>query len=254
MHATPGGQGGNHLCCVVQVQCPSESFIQQPGQESRRSEINSTVDAIGNCLVVNACRTQIIISAQTTFRCQDVEAAAVMDVEKAFAQSDLRRRHIDDYQDLFGRLQLRLAQETTNILPPTDIRLLGPLDPSLIVLYHNFGRYLLISCSRPGSKALPATLQGLWNPSFHPAWGSKYTININTEMNYWPASLCNLAECESPLFDHLERMAERGKRTAELMYGCRGWAAHHNTDIWADTDPQDRYLPATCEITARFAY
>lgn len=127
----------------------------------------------------------------------------------------------------------------------TNERLLSAPDPSLVVLYHNFGRYLLISCSRPGVKALPATLQGLWNPSFQPAWGSKYTININTQMNYWPANMCNLAECEEPLFDHLERMVERGKVTAKTMYGCRGWAAHHNTDIWADTNPQDRWMPAT---------
>jgi hypothetical protein len=114
----------------------------------------------------------------------------------------------------------------------------GHPDPFLVVLYHNFGRYLLLSCSRPGLRSLPATLQGRWNPSFQSPWGSKYTVNINTQMNYWPANVCNLVECEEPLFEHLHRVAECGKRTAEIMYGCRGWAGHHNTDICADTDPQ----------------
>ncbi|KAI6708650.1 hypothetical protein JHW43_008822 [Diplocarpon mali] len=90
-------------------------------------------------------------------------------------------------------------------------------DPDLVALYHNYDRYLLISSSRPHPKALPATLQGLWNPSFIPAWGSKYTININTQMNYWRANICNLSECEMPLLDLLGRMAERGKKTAQVI-------------------------------------
>jgi hypothetical protein len=170
------------------------------------------------------------------------------DVRLALEQDDLRDRHVKDYQTLFQRMQLCLYPDNCGL--STDEILLGIPNPGLAALYHNYGRYLLISCSRPGFKALPATLQGLWNPSFQPAWGSKYTININTQMNYWPANACNLAECEQPLFNLLERMAERGKKTAEAMYGCRGWAAHHNTDIWADTDPQDRWLPATGELTA----
>ncbi|HAA25710.1 MAG TPA: alpha-L-fucosidase, partial [Ruminiclostridium sp.] len=109
--------------------------------------------------------------------------------------------------------------------------------------YFQFGRYLLISCSRPGS--LPANLQGIWNQDFLPPWDSKYTININTQMNYWPAENCNLAECHKPLFDHIERMREPGRRTARVMYGCKGFMAHHNTDIWGDTAPQDIYIPAT---------
>lgn len=105
-----------------------------------------------------------------------------------------------------------------------------------MALYFHFGRYLLISSSRPGS--LPANLQGLWNDSFTPPWDSKYTININTQMNYWPAEVCNLSECHYPLFDLLERMRINGRKTAREMYGCRGFTAHHNTDIWADTAPR----------------
>ena len=223
MQATAGGgKGAVSACCVVHARCGDDGVVE----------------AVGNCLVSVARRLTIVISAQTTFRNSDHYENAVTDAQLAIDQKQLRERHIEDYKPLFSRLRLQLSSDSTPL--PTNERLLSPgrPDPSLIVLYHNFGRYLLLSCSRPGPKSLPATLQGLWNPSFQPAWGSKYTLNINTEMNYWPANVCNLTECEQPLFEHLERMAEKGKRTAEVMYGCGGWAAHHNTDIWADTDPQ----------------
>ena len=100
-------------------------------------------------------------------------------------------------------------------------------DAGLIELYFNFGRYLLISCSRPGS--LPANLQGIWSKDMMPPWGCKYTININTQMNYWPADTANLSECHTPLFDHIKKMAPHGRKTASRMYGCRGITAHHNT-------------------------
>jgi alpha-L-fucosidase 2 len=130
---------------------------------------------------------------------------------------------------------------------PTDERLerikKGADDPGLVELCFQFGRYLLLSCSRPGS--LPANLQGLWNQEMLPPWESKYTININTQMNYWPAETCNLPECHLPLLEHIKRMRKPGRRTAKVMYGCRGFVAHHNTDIWGDTAPQDLYLPAS---------
>lgn len=225
MQATAGGgKGSTSACCVVQARC-------EDGGEAK---------AIGNCLVVESRRMTLVISAQTTFRGDEYHEKAITDVEVALDRKDLQERHVKNYTELFSRLQLQLSASLVEKSQPTNERLLfsGPPDPSLVVLYHNFGRYLLLSSSRPGPKSLPATLQGLWNPSFQPAWGSKYTININTQMNYWPANICNLSECEEPLFEHLNRVAERGKQTAEVMYGCRGWAAHHNTDIWADTDPQ----------------
>lgn len=130
---------------------------------------------------------------------------------------------------------------------PTNARLervkAGESDHGLVGLYFQFGRYLLVASSRPGS--LPANLQGIWNEHLTPPWDSKYTININTQMNYWPAELCNLSECHEPLFDLIERMREPGRHTAKVMYGCEGFVAHHNTDIWADTAPQDTYMPAT---------
>jgi hypothetical protein len=234
MHATPGGANSIHLCSVVSAHCHDDG----------------TIKAIGNCLVVESRKITIIISAQTTFRHGEVEAFAVHEAWKALGRDNLRERHIEDYKWLYGRMQLNLQGSGSEL--PTDEQLLKTPDANLITLYHNYGRYLLISCSRDGFIALPATLQGLWNPSFQPAWGSKYTININTEMNYWPATLCNLSECEVPLFNFLERMAERGKQTAKVMYGCRGWAAHHNTDIWADTDPQDRWMPSTGRIFPQY--
>ncbi|TVY46147.1 Alpha-L-fucosidase [Lachnellula subtilissima] len=102
-----------------------------------------------------------------------------------------------------------------------------------------------MSSSRPGLKTLPATLQGIWNESMSPPWGSKITININAEMNYWLAETCNLSECHKPLFAHMKRLQQNGKVTARKMYDCGGWVAHHNTDLWADSAPQDRWIPAT---------
>jgi alpha-L-fucosidase 2 len=116
-------------------------------------------------------------------------------------------------------------------------------DIKLIELYFKYGRYLLISSSRPGT--LPANLQGIWCNEFLPPWDSKYTININTQMNYWPAEICNLSECHLSLFEHIKRMYENGRHTAGAMYGARGFVAHHNTDIWGDTAPQDTWIPAT---------
>lgn len=142
----------------------------------------------------------------------------------------LRREHVEDYRALFGRVDFSLGDASDEEL-------------NYVKNYFQFGRYLSISASRPGS--LPATLQGIWNASMTPPWDSKYTININTEMNYWPVEGCNLSECHLPLFEHLKRMRERGSKVAQEMYGCRGFVAHHNTDIWADCAPQDIYLPAS---------
>jgi alpha-L-fucosidase 2 len=147
-------------------------------------------------------------------------------------------------------VELKLGDEGEALAaarPPLDKRLEAfrarPDDLALIVLYFNFGRYLLIASSRPGS--LPANLQGVWNQDFMPAWGSKYTVNINTQMNYWPAESCNLPECHLPLFDHLRAMLPQGQAAARGMYGCEGFVCHHNTDLWGDCCPVDRNLAAS---------
>lgn len=153
--------------------------------------------------------------------------------------SQLRRAHVDDYRMLISRTQLDLGVSDAARLP-TNERI--PLfkngnDPQLAALYFQYGRYLLICSSRPGTQ--PATLQGIWNDSLNPPWGSKYTININTEMNYWPAAPTNLLECTEPVFDMLADLAVTGARTAAMQYGSRGWVTHHNTDGWRGSAPVD---------------
>ncbi len=150
----------------------------------------------------------------------------------------LRAAHTADHGRLFGRVALDLggADAATR---PTDERLAalraGDDDPALVALYFQFGRYLMIAGSRPGTEA--TNLQGIWNEDVRPAWSSNYTININTQMNYWPAETCNLAECHEPLFDLIDGLRVSGRRTARVYYGCRGWAAHHNTDLWRLANP-----------------
>lgn len=231
LRATPGGKESNRLALVLRVRCDDQD--------------GGSVEAVGSCLVVESTACTIAIGAQTTYRTDHPEKTAIEDVDRALGNTwdTLLARHVADYRSLFDRVSLRMWPDASHI--PTDQRIRDHRDPGLVALYHNFGRYLLISCSRDCDKPLPANLQGIWNPSFAPPWGSKYTININIQMNYWPVSACNLFECALPLVDLLERMAARGKHTARVMYGCNGWCAHHNTDIWADTEPQDRWMPAT---------
>lgn len=157
----------------------------------------------------------------------------------------VKSRHIADYRSYFDRASLDLKGEDYSDIPTNErIKKISERpDNQLCGLYFDFGRYLLISCSRPGTK--PANLQGIWNKDRYPAWGSKYTININTEMNYWPAESCNLSDCHTPLFEHLKTMLPYGKKVAQDMYGLEGFCAHHNTDLFGDCAPQDRYLPAT---------
>lgn len=157
--------------------------------------------------------------------------------QKSFAS--LRTMHVREHQRLFHRVKLDLERtEAANL--PTDQRpaqFLRGLDPHLASLYFQYGRYLLISSSRAGSQ--PANLQGIWNHLMTPPWESKYTININTEMNYWPAETTNLSECHEPLLRMVSELVENGARTAQVHYGARGWVCHHNTDLWRQTAPID---------------
>jgi alpha-L-fucosidase 2 len=152
----------------------------------------------------------------------------------------LRAAHITDYQKYFRRAELDIVGPD-RAGSPTDERLRrvqkGENDPGLAALYFQFGRYLLISSSRPGS--LAATLQGIWNDSLAPSWDSKFTININTEMNYWLAEVANLSDLHEPLFDLIDNARPDGRRTARELYGAGGFVIHHNTDIWGDTVPID---------------
>ena len=150
----------------------------------------------------------------------------------------LKERHRKDYQGLYNRVFLDLGTDDAAKLP-TDQRLeavkAGGDDPSLAALMFQYGRYLLISSSRPGTQ--PANLQGIWNREMRPPWSSNYTTNINTEMNYWPAEVCNLAECHEPLFAMVEELQVTGSRTARAHYGARGWTVHHNVDLWRLSSP-----------------
>ncbi|MFI7604504.1 glycosyl hydrolase family 95 catalytic domain-containing protein [Micromonospora sp. NPDC049366] len=158
---------------------------------------------------------------------------------RASSYDQLRARHVTDYQALFGRVSLDLGR-TSAADQPTDVRIAqhnSVTDPQFSALLFQFGRYLLISSSRPGTQ--PANLQGIWNDSLTPAWDSKYTINANLPMNYWPANTTNLAECHAPVFDLVRDLAVAGARTAQVQYGAGGWVTHHNTDAWRATSVVD---------------
>lgn len=226
-------------------------FNNQPGAVKFKSLVKSineggSVTADGDSLVVkNADALTLVIAAGTNFvnyhdLSGDADARARKDVDSAASRqyAQLRQRHVTDYQSLFRRVSLVLPAGSS-ALKPTDqrIREFDGSDPSLASLYFQFGRYLLISSSRPGSQ--PANLQGLWNDALTAAWGGKYTININTEENYWPAETTNLAECAEPLFALVRDIAVTGQHTASAMYQAKGWVTHHNTDIWRATAPID---------------
>ncbi|HSV12741.1 MAG TPA: glycoside hydrolase family 95 protein, partial [Tepidisphaeraceae bacterium] len=157
---------------------------------------------------------------------------------------DLRAAHIKDIQNLINRVDLDLGQSPADArLLPTDERLKGlskdpsASDPELMATYFQYGRYLLASCSRPGS--MPANLQGVWNDKLNAAWNSDYHTNINIQMNYWPAEVTNLSECHQPLFDFLQALSVPGAVTAKAMYNARGWVVHHLTDVYLVTTPSD---------------
>jgi len=204
-----------------------------------------TRHANGDALSVrDADAVTVLIAAATSYRTyEDVTAdpaariAAALDPASRKSFEMLRAAHVRDYQQLFDRVTLDLGSSKR---APTDERVRGfdaGDDPGLAALYFQYARYLLIASSRPGSQ--PANLQGLWNESMSPPWGSKYTININTEMNYWPALSTNLAETMDPLMALVSDLSVTGARTAREMYGARGWVAHHNTDLWRATGPID---------------
>ncbi|WP_082927273.1 glycosyl hydrolase family 95 catalytic domain-containing protein [Paenibacillus oryzisoli] len=212
-----------------------------------------TVSVIGDFLSVEgASSVTLLLAAASTFRESNPLAACQLHIAAAeqFNSEELEHRHIQDYQRLFNRVSLQLTEHDPLDALPTDQRLKllqeshAHVDVGLMELYFHFGRYLLIASSRPG--CLPANLQGIWNDSFTPPWESKYTININTQMNYWPAEVCGLSECHQPLFDHIERMQVSGRQTARELYGCSGFVAHHNTNIWGETRPEGLF--PTCVI------
>lgn len=165
-------------------------------------------------------------------------AASMKNSHKVYKRA--QTAHIAKYQKLHNRVQLDLGR-TPQADKPTDLRVkefATTYDPHLVELYFQFGRYLLISCSQPGGQ--PANLQGIWNDKLTPPWSCRYTVNINTEMNYWPAEVTNLAEMHQPLMQMIYELYENGQEAARGMYGCRGWVLHHNTDLWRMNGAVDR--------------
>ena len=202
-------------------------------------------------VVSNANTVTIFLSEATSFngfnkspgkegKDPSIEAKANLAkaLQKSYAQ--LRSAHIRDYRSLFRRVELDLGTNPEKIQQPTNVRLkqfaASPNDCQLQTLYYQFGRYLMIASSRPGSR--PTNLQGIWNDHVQPPWGSNYTTNINTEMNYWLAENTNLSECHQPLFDFMKELAVNGAVTAKTNYNINeGWVTHHNSDLWAKTSP-----------------
>jgi alpha-L-fucosidase 2 len=206
----------------------------------------SDSDASG-LIIRKADAVTFVLTAATSYvNYHDISgdpAAACGKILAAVAGKDYRamlERHVADFRALMGRVHLKVGDDSLSV-KPTDARLKavrdGTADPNLEALCFQFGRYILASSSRVGGQ--PANLQGIWNEATSPNWGSKYTININTEMNYWPAEVCNLSECHQPLFDMLKDLSVTGAKTAKTYYGCGGWVTHHNVDLWRGAAPVD---------------
>lgn len=206
-----------------------------------------TVSLDGYILTVsNANAVTLYVAAATNFvNYKDVSADQHLRVDnylkgieqKTYAQ--IKAAHIRDFQTLFARTSLTLTSNENSFLPTDERmnRIQTSSDPSLAALAYQFGRYVLISSSRPGTQ--PANLQGIWNNDMNPAWDSKYTTNINTEMNYWAAQSANLSECAEPLFDMVKELTDQGTAVAKEHYGAKGWVFHQNTDLWRVAAPMD---------------
>jgi len=232
------GLSGSHEGVTGQVKFDARAKVIRQG---------GTMAVADNKLeIANADEVVILVSIATNF--VDYQTLTANEAEKCqdfltkcndLSFNKLYRSHLEAYQQYYRRVSLNLGQ-SPNAELPTDERLrnfaLKP-DADLVALYFQFGRYLLISSSQPGGQ--PANLQGIWNDNPNPVWDSKYTININTEMNYWPAEKCNLSEMHDPLLKMVGELSETGRQTAQNMYGCQGWVAHHNTDIWRITGVVD---------------
>ncbi len=201
-------------------------------------------------LVRNGGDVTLYVASSTSNRTDDPvkEVLSRLDDAENKGYSEIRKEHVNDFSALMNRCLLDLGPSPNK---PINERMealrQGEEDPALAALYFQFGRYLIVSGSRENSAAL--NLQGIWNADFTPMWDSKYTININLQMNYWPVEICNLSELHMPLMDLLEKMQEKGRETARTMYGMRGMVCHHNTDFYGDCVPQDWYMAAMPWVT-----
>jgi alpha-L-fucosidase 2 len=231
------GLSGNHEGVTGQVKFDARVKVVTTG---------GTTTATGDSIeVANADEALLLVSIATNFvdyktltADEKMRSAGYLSAVEGKSYQALLDSHLAAYQSYFDRVALNLGASTSSL--PTDERIAQfsqSDDPDLVAMYYQFGRYLLISSSQPGGQ--PANLQGIWNGQTSPSWDSKYTININTEMNYWPAEKSNLSELHEPLIRMVEELSESGRQTAESMYGADGWVAHHNTDIWRITGVVD---------------
>lgn len=225
------GLSGSHEGVTGQVKFNARVKILNSGGSSAAGSGKIDVTKANEVLILISIATNFVdyktLTADETGKCKQVLAAAE---KKSYAK--LLRNHVTAFKQYFNRVGFDLGSSSMSDFP-TDARIKNfseTGDPELVAMYYQFGRYLLISSSQPGGQ--PATLQGLWNDQVNPAWDSKYTININTEMNYWPAEKCNLTEMHEPLMQMVKELSETGRLTAADMYGADGWVAHHNTDLW----------------------
>jgi alpha-L-fucosidase 2 len=211
--------------------------------------VGGTLSSDGSKLKIKgATSCTIVLTAATGYRGYDQKPDTPLDqvTERAIGRlentgklsySTLRQRHVADYRKLFDRVSLTLGP-VGSAAKPTDERLANfstAPDPALLALYFNYGRYLLIGSSRPGTQ--PANLQGIWNFQVQPPWSSNWTANINVQMNYWPSETCNLSDCTEPLLSLIQDLSQAGARAARETYGLPGWVAHHNIDIWRAANP-----------------
>ncbi len=244
--------GGWHTTCADSIRAEGSTILMR-GHESDvsfASAVRVVCDGelrnpVSELLARDCSEVMLFLASSTSNRASDPAAEVLKLLNEAEREGydKLREEHIKDFSALMSRCVLDLGP-SPNL--PTDGRItnvrMGNNDPALAALYFQFGRYLAVSASREESAAM--NLQGIWNADFMPPWDSKYTININLQMNYWPVEASNLSELHMPLMDLLERMREKGGQTARTMYGMRGMVCHHNTDYYGDCAPLDRYMAA----------
>lgn len=230
--------------------------------KTTRGNVEAQTD--GALKITGATEVILLLGAATGYRkfsempdtpLADVISAARKPVKTAagMSYSQLRQRHLDEHRRLFRRVHLNLGSLERASLP-TDERLnsfeQNP-DMALLALYFHYGRYLLLTSSRPGTQ--PANLQGIWNADLRPPWSSNWTSNINVQMNYWPVETCNLSECHQPLIDMVRDLSQNGRKTAEVNYGIKGWCSHHNIDLWRQSAPVGEGLQFSDPTWANFA-
>ena len=234
----PKGEGMNFIVYVKMVN--EGGTIHQTGNQLEVKDANAVTIYLTEASSFNGFDKSPGLAGKNPV----VEASAQLQKALTKTYAVIKKTHIADYKLLFDRVQIDLGENSNTAKLPTDVRLKQftslPDDHGLSVLYYQYGRYLMISSTRPGSR--PTNLQGIWNDAVQPPWGSNYTTNINTEMNYWLAENTNLSECHQPLFDFMKELAVNGAKTASINYNINeGWITHHNTDLWAKTSAGGGY-------------